>query len=200
MTRLTRRTALLGGLATLGLAPCTVTAAPTPYLLRPDSAEIKFLFDFNGTTTTGTAPLRSADLQIDPRNLTRAKTNVTADLTRARTGFVFATEALKSASVLDTERFPTARFQSTKISLGRSGRISDGATLEGNLTLRDVTQAITLAAQLFRPRGSEADDFSRLQVRLRGQIDRHAFGISGYADLVRPTVGLDIRADIIAAG
>ncbi len=200
MPCLTRRTALLGGLTALGLAPFSALGARTSYLLRPDSAEIKFLFDFNGTPTTGTAPLRSANLHIDPRNLTRAKADVTADLTRARTGFVFATEALKSAPVMDTPRFPTARFQSTKITLGRAGRVSEGATLEGKLTLRDVTRNIAFAAQIFRPRGSDTQDFSQLQIRLSGQFNRHAYGISGYAELVRPTVGLDIRADIRAAG
>ncbi len=196
---ITRRTILHYALAT-GLMTGPTLAAPRRYSLRADGARIAFAFSLNGQTQTGTAPLQSADLRIDTDNLASSTADVTADISKARTGLFFATEALKSASVLDTRTYPTARFVSTQVHLGPSGRLSEGAFLEGALTLRGVTRKIRFNADLFRPAGSNRDELEQLEVRLKGQFDRRDFGAIGYADLVDPIVGLDIHAKISAAG
>ena len=174
-------------------------AAPTPYRLGPGGATITYLFTLNGGQVKGTVPVGRADLRVDPGNLAASTADVTADIRRARTGFVFATEALKSKSVLDAATFPQARFTSTRVILGPGGRISGGAAIEGNLTLRGVTRPVRFAAELFRKRGSAPGDLSALDVRLQGEIYRSAFGATGYADIVADRVGIDIRADIAAA-
>lgn len=183
----------LAALATPGLA------APTPYRLGPGGATITYLFTMNGSEVKGTVPVGRATLRIDPSNLAASTADVTADIRRARTGLIFATEALKSKSVLDAQGFPEARFTSTRVTLGPGGRISDGATIDGDLTLRGVTRSVRFSAELFRKRGSAADDLSALDVRLRGRINRSDFGATGYADIVADRVGIDIRADIKSA-
>lgn len=193
----TRRTLLKTALATPALA-LPAQAAMQPYDLDKSNATIQFLFDLSGMTQIGTAPLQSADVQIDPDNLATSQADVTADLTRARTGLIFATEAMKSASVLDTDTHPLARFRSTKLRLGRDGRISNGALLEGQLTLRGATRTIRFDATLFRPQGSAPGDLRVLDIRLTGAISRTEFGATGYPDLVADRVGLDIRAKIRA--
>lgn len=187
-------------LMALGLAALAQPsfAAARPYGLGPNGATITYLFTLNGGQVKGTVPVGRADLRIDPGNLAASTADVTADIRRARTGLIFATEALKSESVLNAASFPQARFASTRVTLGAGGRISDGATIEGDLTLRGVTRPVRFAAALYRKRGSTADDLSALDVRLQGKISRSAFGATGYADLVEDTVGIDIRADIAA--
>jgi len=174
-------------------------AAPTPYRLGPNGATITYLFTLNGGQVKGTVPVSGASLIIDPRNLAASTADVTADVRRARTGLIFATEALKSESVLNAQSFPQARFTSTRVILGPGGRLSGGAAIEGNLTLRGVTRPVRFAADLFRKRGSAPDDLSALDVRLQGSVDRRAFGATGYADIVDDTVGIDIKAEIISA-
>lgn len=193
-----RRHLLLCALATL--APRTVWAAPTPYSLGSGGATITYTFMLNGAPVKGTVPVSQADLTVDPNNLDKSTALVSADVRRARTGLIFATEALKSPSVLDAQNHPTARFRSTSVKLGPGGRLSNGAMLEGDLTLRGVTRRIRFDAGLFRPRGSSAEDFSTLTVMLKGRIDRREFGATGYANLVDNTVGIDIAAEITAAG
>lgn len=195
--RLTRRTVLQAALATPALA-LPANAAPRPYALDPSAATIRFTFDLNGIAQSGTAPLQSADIRLDPQNLSAAQAEVTADLTRARTGLIFATDAMKSASVLDTARHPLARFRSTRVVLGRDGRISNGAILEGRLSLRGVTREIAFDARLYRLPGTVPDDLTVLDIRLTGAIARSDFGATGFADLVADTVGLDITAKIRA--
>ena len=113
---------------------------------------------------------------------------------------LFATQALKSTQVLDTANHPFTRFRSTRVRLGPGGRLSDGASLEGDLTLRGITRRIRFEAGLFRPRGSQPDQLDRLEVRLRTTISRAAFKATGYANLVGDSVELDIWAEISAMG
>ena len=143
-------------------------------------------------------PIRRADLMIDPANLGASTADVIVTPAEARTGFFFATEALKSASVLNTDAHPEIRFQSTAVRLAPSGRLSDGASLLGDVTVRGVTRPIELAASLYRPPGTAPDDLSVLSIQLTGAISRSAFGATGYADIVADEVGLDISATIRA--
>lgn len=192
-----RRHVLALGLAAIA-AP--TWAAPRPYKLGGAGATITYTFKMEGTPVKGTVPIDRATLQIDPNNLEASTADVTADVRRARTGLIFATEALKSRSVLAAADFPLARFQSTRVTLGANGRISDGATLEGMLTLRGVTKPVRFDAQLFRAPGTAADDISALRVILNGRINRTDYGAVGYPELVADTVDIEIDANIRATG
>lgn len=190
-----RRTLLAIGLATFATPALT---ALTPYQLGGTGAAITYTFMLNGSPIKGTVPVDRADLSVDPDNLAASTANVTADVRRAETGLIFATQALKSASVLDADSFPLARFQSTRVILGPGGRISDGATIEGRLTLRGVTRPMRFDASLFRPAGTASDDLKTLIVALKAKIDRRSFGATGFPDLVDDIVAIDINAQIDA--
>lgn len=195
-----RRHLLALGLATLA-TPALSTgslAAPQPYRLSGNGATITYTFQLNGAPVKGTVPIDRADLTIDPRNLAASTANVTANVRRARTGLIFATEALKSASVLNAADFPLARFKSTRVILGPGGRISDGAAIEGELTLRGVTRPVRFDAALYRRKGSDTGDFRTLNVTLRGTVNRTDYGAVGYGDLVNNRVDIDIAAEISA--
>ncbi|WP_428928436.1 YceI family protein [Marinibacterium sp. SX1] len=180
------------------LAPRAGLAAARRYGLAEQASRVGFVYTLSGAAQTGTMPIASADIRLDPDNLVNSRVDVSVSVARARTGLIFATDALKSAEVLDAGRFPTIRFVSTRVGLGAGGRISDGATLSGNLTVRGVTRPVTFKASVFRPAGSAADDLDNLQVRLSGAISRSAFGASGYGDLVADRIGLDIQAGVQA--
>lgn len=195
--KLTRRALMIGALAALATPG---HAAPQRYLLNEANSTVSFHFVLNGARQTGSVPVRTADIRVDPSNLTASSATVTADIRNARSGLIFVTQALLGASVLDAENHPIVTFTSTLIRLGARGRISEGAQLEGLLTLRGVTRPVTLDAVLSRPAGTAADDLSVLNVALSGALSRSAFGATGFPDLVDDTVTLDIRAEIRAQG
>ncbi|GFE50330.1 polyisoprenoid-binding protein [Roseobacter cerasinus] len=181
-----------------GLASCATRgmAAPQRYALVQDRSRVAFLFDLSGATQVGTVPVSSADIRVDLRRLARSSADVSADIRGARTGMIFITQALLSAQVLDAANHPMVRYQSRRVILGRDGRISEGARIAGDLTLRGVTQPLDLNATLTRPPGSAADDLSVLNIRLTGTLSRSAFGAVGYSNLVADAVDLDITAEI----
>lgn len=166
-------------------------AAPERYRLDAARSEVAFSYGSGDAVATGRMPVKSADLLIDLDSLPASRVAVTLDVRAARAGFFLATQAMKSAEVLDTARFPEITFRSTRI----SGSLS-GATITGNLTIRDVTRQVTLRAGLYRQRGTDPDDFDHLTILITGSVSRKAFGAGGYPDLAGDRIGLKIIARI----
>lgn len=193
------RRSLLLTLAASILLPVPAGAAGQRYRLDPEATRVGFTFTLNGALQSGTMPVRHADIRIDPTRLATSSVDVRLDVGRARTGIGFVTATLIGPEMLDARRFPEIRFRSTTIRLGAGGRLSDGARITGDLTLHGVTRRLTFDADIYRPRGSAADDLSQLSVHLRGHLSRAAYGLTAYAEMVADTVGLNIDATIHAA-
>ena len=192
---LTRRLLIATALSALAT---TGHARSQRYELVAEGSRVAFIFTSNGARQSGTVPVQKADILVDRRNLSNSTAQVTADVRRVRSGLVFITQAIKSPELLDAANHPLVSFTSTRIKLGAEGRISDGAQIEGQLTLRGVTRPIVLDAVLSRPAGTAPDDLSVLFIQLNGELSRSAYGASGYASLADDTVLLDIRAEIRA--
>lgn len=191
--QLSRRLLIASGLASWATAGLT---APQRYDLVQERSRVAFRFLVSGNSQTGTVPVRSADIRVDTGNLARSTADVTADIRSAKAGLVIVTQALLSPSVLAADSHPIVRYKSTRIILGSAGRISGGARIAGQLTLRGVTRPLELAASLTRPAGTPPDDLSVLTIRLTGKLSRAAFGAVGYPKLVADPVDLDITAEI----
>lgn len=194
MPPMNRRRVLLTGAAMLAAPP--LVAAPRPYLLDRQASTVGFQFTLAGTPHNGTMPVLSANVLVDPSDLAASQVEVSVDAAAARTGLFFATQAMTGSEVLDTRQFPVIRFVSREVRLGPNGRLSEGAQLTGELTVKGVTKPVRFDAALYRKAGSAADDLSELSIALTGSISRSAFGADGYADLVPDPIGLNIRAVI----
>jgi polyisoprenoid-binding protein YceI len=201
MPRYTRRTAMtaLACLVPAFSLASVSQAAPTRYTLNKGDSNVGFSFVMGGSAQKGTMPVQNAKITIDPSNLAASQVDVSVSVAGARTGLIFATQALIGPDVLNAAQYPTIRFVSRSVKLAADGRLSGGARVLGDLTLHGVTRPVTLNANLYRQRGSAADDLSHLTVQLTGQISRSAFGAVGYPDLVADAVGLDITAVISAS-
>jgi polyisoprenoid-binding protein YceI len=166
-------------------------SAPASYVLEPAASSVGFETDFGPDRITGRMPVTRADLTLDFDQLSNSTVAVTIDVRNAEASFPFAAQAMKGPKVLDAQAFPEITFASTSVR-----KAGDGATVEGNVTIRGVTRPMTLAAQIWRQTDSEPGDLSRLTVRLVGQVTRSAFGATGWSDMVGDEVRLDILARI----
>lgn len=193
---ITRR-ATLFAMFSLMVASATI-AAPTRYRLDKKASSVGFTYSISNTDQSGTMPIESADIVVDPQNLALASVDIVLNAAGVRTPMFLATEALTGNKILDVTRYPTIRFVSTKVTLAEDGRLSGGAFIIGRLTLRDVTRTIQLRADFYRQPGSAPDDFSQLTVRLSGQINRFDYGASGYAQMVGEIIKLNISVEINA--
>lgn len=165
------------------------------YVLDPVASAVAFETDFGPDIITGTIPLLSADVALDFDRLNNCTIAVALDVTGSTASFPFAAQALKGPKVLDAANFPEMTFQSISVA-----PVGKAAAVTGNLTIRGVTRPVTFRAEISRPTGSDEGDFSRLTVRLRGAVNRSAFGATGWSDLVGDEVRILITAQIDAPG
>ncbi len=184
--------------AFLLLIPTLSHAAPVAYNLQADRSEVGFVYTLTGAQNRGSMPVRAADITIDIAQFANSSVDVTLDVRRAQTGLVFATQALKAASVLDAQSYPTIRFQSTAIRPNDPRNLSAGGKIDGNLTIRGITRPVTLNAAVFRQQGTADGDLSQLSFRISGSVQRSAFGAAGYGDIVADEIQLDIAARVTA--
>jgi polyisoprenoid-binding protein YceI len=84
---------------------------------------------------------------------------------------------LKSADFFDVEKHPEMRFKSTKVE-----RTSDGYTLTGDLTIKDITRPVTLTVA---EEGAGVDPWGNQKAAFTatGKIHRGDFGLNWNAAL-----------------
>jgi polyisoprenoid-binding protein YceI len=102
---------------------------------------------------------------------------------------------LISGDFLEVEKYPTVTYRST----GISGLKGDVFTVQGELTIKDVTRPVELAVEIdgvaTDPWGGE-----RVSITARGEIDREEFGLTwnvaleGGGVLVSKKIVLEIEA------
>lgn len=166
-------------------------ARPLAYVLDGTSSSVGFEVAFGTTPLRGTMPVSAASLVLDFDVVGNSRVDVTLSSRQARMGLPFAVEAMKSPSVLDVARFPSVRFQSTKVRAN-----GEGARVEGLLTVRGVSRPVVLQATIWRQQGTQSGSKDKLTIRLTGALSRAAFGATGWSDMVGDIVNLDIRARI----
>jgi polyisoprenoid-binding protein YceI len=84
----------------------------------------------------------SGTISFDPQNPTRSTVHAIIDAASIDTREPQRDAHLRSPDFLDTERFPTIEFRSTKVV-----QTSDGFTVSGDLTIRGVTRPVVLAVE-----------------------------------------------------
>jgi polyisoprenoid-binding protein YceI len=166
-------------------------AAPADYVLEPEASTVGFETDFGQKQITGRMPVAQADLTLDFDAVANSKVMVVLDVAHASASFPFAADAMKGATVLDAKTYPTIRFESTSVKAA-----GNGAKVKGQLTIRGVTQTVTMNARIFRQDGRAKGDLSHLTIQLTGAVNRSAFGAVGWSDMVGDEVRLDIVARI----
>jgi polyisoprenoid-binding protein YceI len=86
---------------------------------------------------------------------------------------------LKSADFLDTEKFPTLSFKSTRIGLVRAGEL----TVEGDLTLHGVTRKVVFTVEGPTPPAKDPWGNTRVAVSASTKINRKDYGLTWNATL-----------------
>lgn len=186
--------AALALVATLATA-LSAGALPRRYALKPDTSSVGFVADFGSDRITGRMPVTRAELTLDFASLANCRVSVTLDAAGATASLPFAAQAMKGPLVLDTGAHPEITFVSTAVHDS-----SDGAVIEGLLTIRGVTRPITLDASLYRRNGTKPGDLDHLVIRLTGTVHRSDYGAGGWADMVGDAIQLDILASIDRTG
>src|SRR4051794_26933807 len=152
------------------------TAAPAVTRWKVDAAHT--LAEFSAkhlmiTTVKGRFGSIEGDLIIDAADLGNSTVTLSIDTASLNTGDVNRDGHLRSADFFDVERFPAITFRSTRI----EPRGDDAYRVSGDLTIRGVTQPVTLDVEL----DGEAQDpwgGTRRSYTAEAKLNRKDFGLT----------------------
>lgn len=143
---------------------------------------------FGFTHFYGVFPAATGTLVLDPKAASKSKLDVTVPIARVSTTNTTLDGELRGAEWFDADRFPAARFVSTRVV--PTGRGS--ARVEGTLTMHGVTKPVVLNATF---EGAGTNPLSKAYTvgfKATGHLQRSAFGVAKYVPLVGDDVTLTI--------
>ena len=179
--------------ASLMCSALPAQAAPTTYRLETAQSSVGFGVDLGNDRLVGSMPIRSANLALDFNDVSRSNVTVQIDASAVKMGVFFATDAVRSADLLDVARHPMINFVSRRV---RQGASAAQAIVDGNVTIKGVTASVTLNTLLTQDRSTVGQDNPPLTLNLSGTVNRLDFGLTAFQAFVGPRVTLDIRARI----
>lgn len=202
--RHTVQIAAYGLAAALMLAPAAqaqVTQKPAEtkagaYTINSDHSKVTWSLNHLGFSTyIGQFQGVTGTMKIDPAKLDATDLRVSIEMNRVGTLTPALDTHLKSADFLDTAKFPTATFTSTKVT--RTG--DKTADVAGDLTLHGVTKPVVFQATFNQAGVNPVDKVYSLGFDGKAVIKRSEFGITTYAPLVGDEVTLQLAAEFKAA-
>ncbi len=185
---------LAGSLLAPRLDPVAATLAPGDFALDTEHAALLFRIDHLGFSDyVGRFDVFEASLSGDAANPEAARIEATIDMRSLNIANPEFAAELMGRGWFDAETHPQAIFRSRNV----TQTSATTARIDGDLTLRGVTQPIRLEASLRasaydRLRGADVVGFSA-----RGEISRAAFGIDRFSGLLTDSVRIEIEAEFI---
>lgn len=170
------------------LASTSAFAAPQAYTIDTSHANITFsLSHFGFSSPNGKFPGAEGKLILDQEKPENSKIEVKIPVAQLITGVPKLDEHLKKADFFDTEKFPMATFNSTKVDV--TGK--NTAKVTGDLTLHGVTKPVILDVTL----NKLAENMMKTQTAgfsATTTLKRSDFGMSTYV----PNLGDDVKIEI----
>jgi polyisoprenoid-binding protein YceI len=121
----------------------------------------------------GAFPKVSGVLTFDESDLSKSSVQASIDVASIVTRDEQRDGHLKSADFFDVEKYPTMTFKSTKVTATGAGE----GTVEGDLTIRDVTKKVVFAVEGPTAPGKDPWGNTRIGVSATTKISRKDFGL-----------------------
>jgi polyisoprenoid-binding protein YceI len=160
---------------TLSFMALPALASASTWKIDPVHSTVGFkIRHLTVSNVTGRFSSYSGVVNLDDREITKSKVNVTIDANSINTNETKRDEHLRSAEFFDTAKYPTITFVSKKWSSAANGALS----VTGILTMHGVTREVVLNVEPFTqeikdPMGSIRSGTSATTI-----INRKDFGIS----------------------
>lgn len=177
-------------LALLALVASTTIAwaQPQTYGVEPTHTFARFSYSHFGLSTQVSRFDKTSGSIVLDKIAKTASVDMVIDTTSVNTGFAVFNEHIQGEDFLNTAKYPTATFKSTKV-------VFEGdkpTSIEGNLTLKGVTKPVTLTVTSFLAMPHPMLKKDALGANAYTVIKRTDFNAGKYA----PHVGDDVRIDI----
>lgn len=168
-------------------------AAPETYVIEQNHTKPRFEYSHMGYSTQ----LSRFDTVTGKITLDRAartgSVDVSIDATSVNTGSTLFNGHIQGEDFFDTAKYPTITYQSDKLKFDGDKLVA----VEGNLTIKGVTRAVTLTVTSFMCMPHPMMKRDACGANATAQIKRSDFNMGKYAPLVSDEVTLSIPVESI---
>ncbi|MES3026073.1 MAG: YceI family protein [Pseudomonadota bacterium] len=174
--------------AMLAALAAPALAAPETYVIDSTHTFPRFSYSHLGYSTQLSRFDKTSGKVVFDKAAGTGSVDIVIDMKSVNTGFATFNQHIQAEDLLDTAKFPTATFKSSKVVF------SDGkpATIEGKLTIKGVTKPVTLTVTSF-------------QAAPHPMLKKDAIGANAFTIIKRsefnagkaaPYVGDEVRIDL----
>ena len=181
----------LGKLATALILAASIApamAAPETFVVEGTHTFPRFSYSHFGYSTQLSRFNKTSGKVIYDKAAKTGSVDIVIDTKSVDTGYATFDEHIQGEDFLDTAKYPTATFKSTKVNF-------DGdkpASIEGQLTLKGVTKPVTLTVSSFHAMPHPMLKKDAIGANAWTVVKRSEFNAGKYA----PYVGDEVRIDI----
>ncbi|MBU3697389.1 YceI family protein [Dechloromonas sp.] len=181
----------LGKLTTaliLAASIATAMAAPETFVVEGTHTFPRFSYSHFGYSTQLSRFNKTSGKVVYDKAAKTGSVDIVIDTKSVDTGYATFDEHIQGEDFLDTAKYPTATFKSTKVNF-------DGdkpASIEGQLTLKGVAKPVTLTVNSFHAMPHPMLKKDAIGANAWTVVKRSEFSAGKYA----PYVGDEVRIDI----
>lgn len=168
-------------------------AAPETFVLDGTHSFPRFSYSHFGYSTQLSHFDKTSGKVVFDKAAKTGSVDIVIDTKSVNTGYPTFNEHIQGDDFLDTAKFPTATFKSTKV-------VFEGdkpAKVEGNLTIKGVTKPVTLTVTSFQAMPHPMLKKDAIGANAFTVVKRSEFNAGKYAPYVGDEVRIDIAVEAI---
>ena len=190
MNKTTRLTLAVAAIATLSSA---AFAAPETYVLDGSHTFPRFSYSHFGLSTQLSRFNKTTGKIVLDKEAKTGSVDVVIDTKSVDTGFDIFNGHIQGEDFLDTEKYPTATFKSTKVRFEGDKPVA----VDGDLTIKGVTKPVTLTITSFINQPHPMMKKDAIGANATTKIKRTEFNAGKYAPNVGDEVTIDLAVEAI---
>ena len=169
-------------------------AAPQTYVVDSSHTFPRFSYSHFGYSTQLSSFKQTSGKVVFDAQAKTGSVDISIDTRSVNTGFDDFNGHIQGEDFLDTAKFPTATFKSTRVVFEGDAPKS----IEGQLTIQGVTKPVTLSVTSFQAMPHPMLKKPALGANATTTIKRSEFNAGKYAPYVGDEVRIDIAIEAIA--
>ena len=168
-------------------------AAPETFAIEGTHTYPRFSYSHFGYSTQLSRFDKTTGTIVFDKAAKTGTVDIVIDTKSVNTGFATFNEHIQGEDFLDTAKYPTATFKSTKVVFEGDKPVA----VEGNLTLKGVTRPVTLTVTSFQAMPHPMLKKDAIGANAWTVVKRSEFNAGKYAPYVGDEVRIDIAVEAI---
>jgi polyisoprenoid-binding protein YceI len=183
-------------ITTLALSAAAVApafAAPVSYGVEANHTFPRFSYTHLGFTTQQSRFDKTTGTVVYDKEGRTGSVNITIETNSVSTGSTLFNQHIQAEDFLDTAKYPTVTFKSTKVNFDGDKPVS----IEGDLTMKGITKRVTLTVTRFLAAPHPIQKKDTIGADAYTIVKRTDFNMGKYAPAVSDEVRIDIAIEAL---